>query len=178
MIAKRLSMSLLAVGLISLVVSAATFALFSATTTNTNNTFTAGTVTLGTPSTTLVNVTNIAPGDSGSGTYSVEYTGSLDAWLGLDTALSGDLTSCDGGGHFVVNISDGVNSYGANAMNQVIGAAPVATGAITNLTVNWALALAAGNDCQADSATLSMTVHAVQSRNNTNATNDGPISWN
>lgn len=178
MIAKRLSMSLLAVGLISLVVSAATFALFSATTTNVNNTFTAGTVTLGTPATTLVNVTNIAPGDSGSGTYSVEYTGSLGAWLGLDTALSGDLTTCDGGGRFVVNISDGANAYSANAANQVIGAVPVSTGTVVTLTANWALALAAGNDCQADSAQLSMMVHAVQSANNTNGAGTGPISWN
>lgn len=175
MFAKRVSLSLLAVGVISLVVSAASFALFTATTTNVDNTFTSGTVTLGTPSTNIVSVTNIAPGDSDSYTYEVEYTGSLDAWLGLDASISGDLTTCDGGGQFTVSISDGVNTYGTG-VNQVLG--EFATGGMVNLSLDWALALGAGNDCQAKSADVSLTVHAVQSKNNTNGTNTGPISWN
>lgn len=174
MFVKRMSMSLLAIGVIALIVSAASFALFTATSNNVSNTFTSGTVTLGTAATTVVNMTNIAPGDTGSGTFSVEYTGSLSAWLGLDTSLSGTLTTCDGGGKFTVTIGGG--TYSATGSNQVIGAAPVTTGTVTNLAVAWSLASNAGNDCQNKSAQLSMTVHAVQSSNNT--TGAGPTAWN
>lgn len=180
MLAKRLSLSLLAIAAISLVVTAASWALFSATTSNVNNTFTAGTVTLDNPIgfTCSTGTNNIAPGDSGSCSYSVTYTGSLDAWLGIDTALAGGLTTCDGGGHFNVIVSDGTNAYSASGMNQVVGAAPVSGGYTLNLTANWSLALAAGNPCQAESATLDLMVHAVQSRNNTNGAGTGPNAWN
>lgn len=173
---KRLAMSLLAVAAISALVIGGTFALFTASTTNQSNTFTAGTVTLDAHATNLVNVTNIAPGDSGTATYSVKYTGSLDAWLGLSTTLSGDLTTCDGGGKYTYSISDGTKSYNANAADQVIK--KVVPNETVTFTLTGALNLNAGNDCQGDSATFSMLVKAVQARNNTNGTNDGPISWN
>lgn len=177
MIAKRLSLSLLAVAATAAVVSYGTFALFSASTTNANNTFTSGTVTLGAPVNDFTAVTNIAPGDSGAKHYSVQYTGSLDAWLGLDATLGGPLTACDSGGRFTASISDGTSSYGMG-MNQVIGSAPVHPGATVNLTINWALHHDAGNDCQNKSAQIGITVHAVQSRNNTNGGGTGPIDWN
>jgi hypothetical protein len=77
-----------------------------------------------------------------------------------------------------VSISDGTKSYSANASDQVVGAAPVAGGATKAFTVSYNLALATGNDCQNKSATVSLTVKAVQSDHNINATNDGPLSWN
>ncbi|MFZ5822978.1 MAG: TasA family protein [Bacillota bacterium] len=177
MLAKRISLSLLAIAMVSLVVSAASFALFSAQSANVDNTFTAGTVTLETPSLNIVDVYNIAPGDSGTMNYSIEYSGSLDAWIGIDTASSGDLFTCDGGGHFTIDLQDAaMNSYSANAADQVVGI--YSQGDTLDLTVNWALALAAGNDCQGDSATMQLMVKAVQSKNNTNVTNTGPNAWN
>ncbi len=173
---KRISLSLLAVGVISLVVSAASLALFNAVSTDAVNTFTAGTVTLGEPSTSIGNVTDIAPGDSGSYTYEVEYTGSLEAWLSLTTWVYGDLKTCDNGGHFTVDISDGTNTYSANGGNQLLG--KFNQGETVTLTVNWGLDRAAGNDCQGDSAQIHLTVVAVQARNNTNNAGTGPDSWN
>lgn len=175
MLAKRISLSLLAIAMVSLVVSAASFALFSAQSSNVGNTFTAGTVTLGAPMTDLIDVNNIAPGDSGSMNYAIQYTGSLDAWIGIDTTSGGDLFTCDGGGQFTIGLSDGVNAYSANGVDQVVG--NYAPGDTLNLTVNWALALAAGNDCQGDSANMTLMVKAVQSKNNTNGTNTGPNAW-
>jgi len=175
MLAKRISMSLLAIAMVSLVVSASSFALFSAQSGNANNTFTAGTVTLGTPMTDFATVNNIAPGDSGSKSYSIEYTGSLDAWIGLDVSTSGDLMTCDGGGRFATSLTDGVNTFSGNANDQVVGV--YAQGQVLNLTLNWGLDLNAGNDCQGDGATVSLMVKAVQHRNNINGAGTGPISW-
>ncbi len=176
MFAKRISLSLLAIAMVSLVVSASSFALFSAQSGNADNTFTAGTVTLGAPTTDFMAINNIAPGDSGARSYSIEYTGSLDAWIGLDVATTGDLMTCDGGGKFITSLTDGTNTYSGNANDQVAGV--YTPGQTLNLTLNWALDLSAGNDCQGDGAAVSLMVKAVQHRNNINGTGTGPISWN
>jgi spore coat-associated protein N len=179
MLAKRISLSLLAIGAVSVVVSAASFALFSAQTSNQQNTFSSGTVAFGAPSHNIVNVSNIAPGDKATYNYSVQYTGSLDAWLGIDASFTGDLLSCDAANSLQAAISDGRKTFtSSTSATQVLGTAPVSTGHTVNLTVDWELPLAAGNSCQGKSAAIAFTVKAVQSRNNTNATNDGPVSWN
>lgn len=178
MLAKRLSLSLLAVGVISLIVSAASFALFTAQTTNENNTFTAGTVTIGNLTGCGNTINNIAPGDSGTFNCQVTYTGNLDAWLGLSTTSGGDLMTCDGANSLQVAITSGAQSFGTNAADQVIGAAPVSNGTTKTFTVNWNLPLAAGNSCQGDTANVALQVKAVQSKNNTNAANNGPNAWN
>lgn len=175
---KRLYLGLLAVAAIAVLTTVATLALFSASATTETATYTTGTVTLGTPSTRLTTVSGLAPGDSGSSTYTIQYTGSLSAWLGLDTSLSGTLTTCDGGGRLTVSISDGTNSYSSNATDQVVGAAAVAGGTTKAFTVSHSLASGAGNDCQDKTATISLTVKAVQARNNTNGGGTGPTSWN
>ncbi|MDF2626421.1 MAG: spore coat protein [Symbiobacteriaceae bacterium] len=170
MIGKRLALSLLAVGVTSLVVTAASFALFSAQTANNNNTFSAGTVTLGNVANCGNTINNIAPGDSGNFTCSVQYTGSLNAWVGYTATMGGDLTTCDGGGRFT---APGLNT---GAVPAVIGT-EAAPGDSRSVTVNWAFALAAGNDCQGDSGNIGLTFYAVQARNNTNGTNTGPNAW-
>ncbi|MFZ5643574.1 MAG: TasA family protein [Bacillota bacterium] len=173
---KRMSISLMTVALIAMLVSGATFALFTASTTNTDNTFTAGTVTLGTPALSFITLDNIAPGDSGTvGTYAITYSGSLDAWIGLTTSTSGDLFG--GLTPLTVTITDNnSNTYLANQADQVVG--QVTNNTTTTFTVNYAMPLAANNDYQGDSGTLSMSVKAVQARNNTNTSGTGPISWN
>jgi predicted ribosomally synthesized peptide with SipW-like signal peptide len=170
--------SLVSVALVAMLVSGATFALFNASTENTSNTFTAGTVTLGTPSSTVVDVANIAPGDNNTAspyTYAVTYTGSLDAWLGLTTSTSG--TIFGGATPLAITISDGVNNYLANAADKVVGAAPVASGVTKTFTVTYNMPLAADNSYQGATGTLSMQVKAVQARNNTNSAGTGPVSW-
>lgn len=180
MLAKRLTLSLLAVAAISILVSGASFALFTASASNVDNTFTAGTVSLGSPSDNLVDLTNIAPGDTGNaGTYQITYTGSLDAWLGLDTSTSGAIFG--GATPLQVTISDGTNTYSPNATNQVMGL--FTNGQSVTLSVDYAMPLAADNSYQGASGTVSMMIHAVQAKNNSQDTDgdgvdDAPISWN
>ncbi|HYF76184.1 MAG TPA: TasA family protein [Symbiobacteriaceae bacterium] len=169
MFGKRIVMSLLAVGVTALLVSAASFALFTAQTANNNNTFSAGTVTLGAVAGCSNTINNIAPGDAGTFNCTVTYTGSLSAWVGYTATMGGDLTTCDGGGRFT---APGLN---LSATPSVLGGV-ANNGDTRNVTVNWAFALAAGNDCQGDSGTIGITFHAVQSANNT--TGAGPTSWN
>jgi predicted ribosomally synthesized peptide with SipW-like signal peptide len=171
MFAKRIVMSLLAVGVVSLIVTAASFALFTAQTANNNNTFSAGTVTLGAVAGCSNTIANIAPGDSGNFNCTVTYTGTLSAWVGYTATMGGDLTTCDGGTRFT---APGLN---LTATPAVLGAA-ANNGDARTVAVNWAFALAAGNDCQGDSGTIGITFHAVQSANNTNGAGTGPNSWN
>jgi predicted ribosomally synthesized peptide with SipW-like signal peptide len=93
-LSKRLGMTLISLALSVCLVGGATFALFTARSAAADNTLAAGTVSLGTPSSTVINIARLLPGDSGEATYTVQYTGSLGAWLGVDTVLTGDLTTC------------------------------------------------------------------------------------
>jgi hypothetical protein len=73
----------------------ASYAAFSATTTNPNNTFSAGTVTLTDnrqPSTVMFNPTGLKPGSTGSACIKVTYNGSLAANVKMYVA-SADLTT-------------------------------------------------------------------------------------
>jgi len=69
-------------------VAGVTFGLFSATSTPQSNSFTAQSVTLGTPGGTSCGVTNVVPGDSGNCTLTYTYTGSANAVLGLDLSIT------------------------------------------------------------------------------------------
>jgi spore coat-associated protein N len=87
-------------------VAGLTFGLFSASGSSSSNSFTAGTVTVGTgtPASVTCNLTNIVPGDSSSGapignkagtpcTYNVKYTGSVSAWLAVDVTIGNGSTA-------------------------------------------------------------------------------------
>jgi hypothetical protein len=78
-----------------------TFGLFSASGSSGANTFTGGTVSVGTgtPASVTCSITNMVPGDSSSGapiggkaatpcTFNMKYTGSATAWLAVDVAVS------------------------------------------------------------------------------------------
>lgn len=172
---KKIALSLASIGAASLLVAGASFALFTASTTNANNTFSSGTVTIGNLAGCGNTFNNIAPGDSGTFTCDVTYTGSLDAWLGLSTTFTGPLTSCDGVNSLQATITRGAQTFFNNTSNQVVGTVPVTGGTTVSFVVNWNLPLAAGNTCQAQNADLMLQVRAVQSKNNT--TGAGPTSW-
>lgn len=174
---KKIALSLASIGAASLLVTGASFALFSASTPNANNTFSSGTVTIGALAGCGNTFTNIAPGDAGTFTCNVTYTGSLNAWLGLSTTFTGLLTGCDGANSLQASIASGAQTFVNNTADQVIGTAPVTGGTTVSFVVNWNLPLAAGNTCQAKSADLMLQVRAVQSQNNTNAGGTGPIFW-
>jgi predicted ribosomally synthesized peptide with SipW-like signal peptide len=169
MFGKKIALSLLAVGLVAVLVSAASFALFTAQAVNNNNTFSAGTVTLGAVAGCSNTINNIAPGDSGNFNCTVTYTGSLAAWIGYTASMSGDLTTCDSGGKFT---APGLN---LSAVPAVLGGTAM-SGDTRTVPVHWDFALSAGNDCQGDGGTITVNFYAVQSANNT--TGAGPTSWN
>ena len=105
-----------------------TTALFSDSLTNSADSFTAGTVTVGNgPTSTTCSVTELAPGDSSTGygsgsvdkvrcTFNVEYTGSLPAYLGVDVNL------LNGGTALYTGAADGLQ------MNIAADGVPVITG--------------------------------------------------
>jgi spore coat-associated protein N len=98
------------IGAIATLASGTTFGLYSASETGSGNSFTSGTVTVGTgtPTSVTCTITNMVPGDSSAGsaigskadttcTYNVKYTGSAPAWLAVDVAVSnGSTTLYDG----------------------------------------------------------------------------------
>lgn len=179
---KRISLSMLAIAIVSALVTSASFALFTSTAANQNNNFATGDVTLGAPTGTQVNVTNLAPGDtsanhpSGAATYTVSYVGSLDAWVGVKIQSSGDLFTCDGG-KFTADVSDGTSSYAFDQADyQSLG--EFSNGESVTLTTTWGLDILADDDCEDTSASIDIHIVAVQSRNNTNGAGDGPINWN
>jgi predicted ribosomally synthesized peptide with SipW-like signal peptide len=172
---KKIALTLASIGAASLLVTGASFALFTASTTNADNVFASGTVTIGGLTGCSNTMNNIAPGDSGNFTCNVTYMGSLDAWLGLTTTFTGALTNCDGANSLQATILEGAQSFSTSAANQVVGTAPVTGGTTKSFNVHWNLPLAAGNACQATAATLSLQVRAVQSKNNT--TGAGPTNW-
>jgi spore coat-associated protein N len=174
---RRLVLSMLAIAMTALVVTTASFALFTASTTNANNVFTTGTVAVNGLSGCDNTFNNIAPGDHGTFPCTVTYTGSLDAWLGLNSAFGGALTNCDGANSLQVAITEGATTFANSGIDQLVGAAPYHTGNSVTFTVNWNLPLAAGNSCQAKSATLTLMVDAVQSRNNSAVPGPGPVMW-
>lgn len=72
-------------------VAGTTFGLFSATTTGQTNTFSAGTVSIGTPGGTACTITDAQPGDSGTCTLTEKYIGTVSggAYLALNVAITG-----------------------------------------------------------------------------------------
>lgn len=102
-----------------------TSALFSDTVSNTPDSFTAGTVSVGLGTTaTTCNLTGLAPGDSSSGygvgsasrtpcTFAVEYTGSLPAYVAVDVEVVNGGTNLFTGGanglQFKIGSSGGVS---------------------------------------------------------------------
>ena len=101
---KRLAIivgSVATVGAAATLAGGVTFGLFSASGASGANTFTGGTVTVGTGTPVSVNcvITSMVPGDSSAGatigskadtacTYSMKYTGTATAWLAVDVAVS------------------------------------------------------------------------------------------
>lgn len=171
---KRLTLSLVAVAALSALVMGASFALFTASTTNSANTFTAGTVTLSGSFASTVAITGMVPGDAGDKNYTITYTGNVPAWVGLDTNLTGTLTTCSSPNGLQVTVDNGVAStapgyvsYNSSASNQLLnGTTPSAAGSVFPIHFHYSLPTAADNSCQAQSATFTIGVHAVQAGNN------------
>lgn len=105
--ARRVLLSLLAVGLTGAAIGATTFSAFSSTTANPNNQLTAGTVAIGDNDAggALVSLTNAKPGDTSSRCILVTYTGSLPANVRLYGSVTGTL-----GGYVDLTVTRGTDS--------------------------------------------------------------------
>gem|GEM_PF-5434518 len=110
---------------------------------------------------TLIHVENIAPGDRApEGTYHrYLYKGNTKAKLYLNTWKTGDLTTCSGGGMFTVAVEDRAGkTYQDNVLGQDLG--EFGRNDVLELFTTWQMDIAAGNDCQGQSASFGMEVLA------------------
>ncbi|SDO66318.1 SipW-cognate class signal peptide [Paenibacillus sp. yr247] len=164
-----LAMAITALG--ATLVAGGTSALFTASASNTNNSFTAGTVKIALDKADTVakyfNVSNIAPGDSGSSPVVVTNTGSLELRYDITSTVTGGLAVAQPGDNHPLT----VKIYSDAAMTQEIVAGDnnrvLAPNVGTEtLYVKWQLPLDAGNAYQGLTATYSIEVAAEQTKNN------------
>lgn len=169
---KKFGMALATTALGAALVAGGSFALFTSTATNAENTFSAGTVivtdvTGGTLSSQEVNAANLAPGDSKTLVMTVKNEGTLDQWVKIDdTETNATVT----GGLF-----GGATPMTLALDSDVVKLAP---GATATFDVTYTLPLAADNTYQSATGSFDVVVDAVQARNNTNVGETGPNSWN
>ncbi|MDA8331893.1 MAG: TasA family protein [Candidatus Dormibacteraeota bacterium] len=172
------------VGAIAALAIGASFALFNAQAGPVTQTFTAGTVTLSNPAAgaCTTNIANMEPGDSGSCAFSVQYGGTLPAYIGVEIASANTVG-------LINELQFTVNGNPVSASTPtVIGNSTTGTGFTANL--GYTLSMAAGNTYQGHSATVNVIFYAVQCSNNgelaqggvdtgtnENCGDPGPASW-
>lgn len=153
-------MSLMIIGLVSALVGGATFAIFTDSAVNQNNTFTAGTLDIvlnndTDDEVTSFNVTDIKPGDSGSAIVNVKNNGSLALKYNMTITKNGDLF----GGSNPIAIT--VKNSAGTVLN-LADFRDLAVGANEDLTVEWSFPSSAGNEYQGKSGTFDLTFNAEQ----------------
>ena len=189
---KKILISLMAIALVIGLVGAGTVAYFSDTETSTDNTFTAGTLDLNvggenpnlSPDFTLG---PLAPGDSGTITYTLNNVGSIDGYLDLqgigvvDTegtnpeSETGDITEPgELSGNIYVTVTLGTSGLYAGLLSGIASDydanVALAASGTTTLTIAWVvdkdnvspLGEDVGNDIQGDVATVGMTFELAQ----------------
>jgi spore coat-associated protein N len=153
-------------------IAGGSFALFTSSATNSGNTFTAGTVVLsditnGSVTSQAVNFSNLAPGDNGTVTMTVKNNGTLDEWVKIDGTATAASESAGG-------LFGGSNPLTLTPSADVVLLHPGDTHAF-NITYNFPSA--ADNTYQSAIGSFSVVADAVQASHNTNATNNGPVTW-
>ncbi|KRF35911.1 hypothetical protein ASG93_25885 [Paenibacillus sp. Soil787] len=168
---KKLIMAMATTALGATLIAGGTSALFTASASNTNNSFTAGTVKITLDKADTVakyfNISNIAPGDSGSSPVVVTNTGSLNLRYDIASTLTGGLAAAYPGDNHPLT----VKIYSDAAMTQEIvpgdnNRVLAPNGGTETLYVKWQLPLDAGNAYQSKNATYSIQVNAEQTKNN------------
>ena len=189
---KKILISLMAMVLVIGLVGAGTMAYFSDTETSTGNTFTAGTLDLNvggenpnlSPDFTLG---PLAPGDSGTITYTLNNVGSIDGYLDLqgigvvdtegtnpesetgDIGEPGELSA-----NIYVTVTLGASQLYAGLLSGIVSDydanVALAASGTTTLTIAWVvdkdnvspLGEDVGNDIQGDVATVGLTIELAQ----------------
>lgn len=166
---KRILLSLATVGVLSALITGSTLALFTADPKSQSNTFSAGTVTLGSIAVAECDAKNLAPGDSHTCTVEVKYTGSLEAFIGVQVSKSGDLFA--GSKPATVELSGGQDWHKGY---YLLG--KYADNGKASVTATVRFPAEAGNGYQGAKGTVTLTFVAVQAKNNEQ--NGKPKSWN
>ncbi|ODA41469.1 TasA family protein [Desulfosporosinus sp. BG] len=168
---KKLAMAVVTTTAGAAIMAAGSFALFTSTATNADNTFTAGTVvvtdkTVGKVVAQEVNFANLAPGDGKTLKMTVKNEGTLDEWVMIDQ----DST---------IASEDGALFEGAKPIVLTPAQTPklLAPGESVDLDIDYLFPLEADDTYQAAIGSFNVVVDAVQARNNTNSAGDGPVSW-
>lgn len=92
---RRSVLTMLVIGVAGLLARAGSYAVFTATTGNTGNSFASGTVAIqdNDSNTAMLALANAKPGDADTSCIRIEYTGSLDSTVRLYGSVSGSLAS-------------------------------------------------------------------------------------
>lgn len=181
---RRVLGGLATIGAASAAAGAGTMAYFSDTESSTGNTVSAGTLDLkaagGDGEVTTVRISDVAPGDSGSGTTTLKNDGSIAGSVDLvfgsasngegtnpesegDTSSPGDL-----GDVLDVTVSVGERIVRSGKFNSVFDGTEadsnvgLSAGGSKNLTIDWTLPSSAGNEVQGDSVSGEITVQLNQ----------------
>lgn len=167
---KKLVLAMATTALGATLVAGGTTALFTAAASNTNNSFTAGTVKITLDKAANVakyfNVSNIAPGDSGSSPVVVTNTGSLELRYDIKSILTGDLAVAQGSDNNPMTVKIYSDAAMTKEINPTIKRVLAPNNGTETLYVKWQLPLGAGNGYQGKGATYSIEVNAEQTKNN------------
>ena len=178
---KRWALAILLLVTTTLLVGTVTYALFQAST-GTDNlpiTFTMGTVNLQAVAETSFTVSGLSPGgEVQAGSFPVTYTGTLEAWLGLDITVAGDLFAGDTPCLAVVAVSgpelQKLAEYSPGS-DQVVAA--VENEDSYTVDIFCYMPQSAGPEYVGKSGTVTVLVKAVQASHNTNENHSGPLVW-
>jgi predicted ribosomally synthesized peptide with SipW-like signal peptide len=177
---RSILLSLLVIGAVAALITAATAASFTDEVTSNGNTFTAGTVNLsadtlcknepvvGNPIggpcnigiVTFTGAGNLKPGDSVYHEFTVANEGSLGfSYATTIVNKSGDIFACDSPNYATVTITGGGTAHPLGAGTGSIAA----SGSSQTVRVTVELPPAAGNDCQGDTGQFDVKFVATQS---------------
>ncbi|KYP81359.1 TasA family protein [Ferroacidibacillus organovorans] len=190
-IASKVALAMASSAVGAAMLAGGSFALFTSSATNTDNTFAAGTVNVDASNgnqpaftSTSYNFQNMAPGDSGIVNLTVHNTGSLSEWVVIPS--TGIVTT---GGIFDATTTDmnGITNTAANDQplvltpnaNMTAGDTGylLAPGSSTTIAINYSLPLAANNFYQGQTGSATITVEAIQARNNSIDSSKNPVSY-
>lgn len=156
----KMAVSMTLIALLCVLIGGATFAWFTDTASNTNNTFSTGTLDLVLGNEVDASLSNMAPGDSQTGSFTLTNSGSLDMWYRLTPTVTGDFFTV--GDEDVFTVKVGGADYTAGSWLQL------AAGANVPVEFTVSLNTSAGNEYQDKTGTVSFKADAQQVKNNPN----------
>ena len=183
---KSLLFSLMVIGAVAVMITAATSAVFTDTATTSTNTFTTGTldISASTPATFTLPLDGLAPGDVVNSSITVTNLGSLQLRYAMTTAVTNSDATFPLTTQLTFQIKtvgagclafDGTSIYSGSLTAAVIGLPaagpdagdrPLAASGSEVLCLRATLPGTAGNDYQGDTGSAIFTFSAEQTRNN------------